>query len=75
MLMRNLILIGMMALFMSGCSHKGEIDKSRIPGETTYRLSTGREVALPLRYKNWKWMMATYTVPVSQIEKMLPSKN
>lgn len=72
--MRNLILIGMMALLISGCSHIGEIDKSKIPGETNYRLSTGQEVALPLRYKNWKWMMATYTVPVSQIEKMLPSK-
>jgi len=63
-----------MILLMSGCSQVGEIDKNKIPGEKIYKLSTGQEVALPLQYKNWKWMMATYTVPVNQIEKILPSK-
>ncbi len=72
--MRKIILVGIMGFLMFGCSHIGTIDKSKIPGETNYKLSTGQKVALPLQYKNWKWMMATYTVPVSQIEKMLPSK-
>jgi acetoacetate decarboxylase len=74
MVMRITILVGIMGMLMVGCSHIGSIDKSKIPGETIYRLSTGQEVALPLQYKNWKWVMATYTAPVNQIEKMLPSK-
>jgi hypothetical protein len=72
--MRKIMFIGIMVLLMSGCSQVGEIDKNKIPGEKIYQLSTGQEVALPLRYKNWKWMMATYTVPVNQIENILPSK-
>jgi len=59
--MRKIMFIGIMILLMSGCSQVGEIDKNKIPGEKIYKLSTGQEVALPLRYKNWKWMMATYT--------------
>ena len=66
--------IGIVALIVIGCSHIGEIDRNKIPGETKYKLSTGQEILLPLKYKNWKWMMATYTVPVGQIEKILPSK-
>ena len=72
--MEKTVLISIMALFMFGCSPLGSIDKSKIPGKSTYTLSTGQEVTLPLRYKNWQWMMATYTVPSSQIEKLLPAK-
>jgi hypothetical protein len=42
--------------------------------ETSYKLKSGQEVRLPLRYKNWKWMMATFTAPVKQVKKILPSK-
>jgi acetoacetate decarboxylase len=72
--MRKIIFISIMVLLIFGCSPIGEVDKNKIPGKTIYKLSTGQEVALPLRYKNWKWMMATYTVPVNQIAKILPSK-
>lgn len=72
--MRKIMLIGIIVLIIFGCSPIGEIDKNKIPGETKYKLSTGQEIVLPLRYKNWKWVMATYTVPVGQIEKILPSK-
>jgi hypothetical protein len=42
--------------------------------ETKYKLKSGQEVTLPLRYKNWKWMMATFTIPAKQVQKLLPSK-
>ena len=42
--------------------------------ETKYKLKSGQEVTLPLHYKNWKWMMATSTVPAKQVQKLLPSK-
>jgi len=42
--------------------------------EIKYKLISGQEVTLPLRYKNWKWMMATFTVPAKQVRKLLPSK-
>ncbi|TNF97726.1 MAG: hypothetical protein EP297_10035 [Gammaproteobacteria bacterium] len=72
--MRKIILIGIVGSLIFGCSRIGTIDKSKIPGDTSYKLSTGQELELPLQYKNWKWMMATYTAPVEQIEKMLPSR-
>lgn len=69
------IMIGCIGVWLlAGCSHLGAIDKSKIPGDTTYKLTTGETISLPLKYKKWKWMMATYTVPVNQIEKMLPEK-
>jgi len=68
------IIIGVIVILMAGCSNLGSIDKSKILGKTTYKLNTGQEISLPLQYKNWKWMMATYTVPVEQIEEMLPAK-
>ena len=40
--------------------------------ETKYKLKSGHEVTLPLHYKNWKWMMATFTVPAKQVQKLLP---
>src|SRR4030042_999776 len=42
--------------------------------ETKYKLKSGQEVTLPLHYKNWKWMMATFTVPAKQVQKLLPPK-
>lgn len=73
--MKKAVLFGIIAfLSISGCSPMGTIDKSKIPGETKYKLSTGQEIILPLRYKNWKWMMATFSVPASQVQKYLPSK-
>ena len=42
--------------------------------ETKYKLKSGQEVTLPLRYKNWKWMMATFTVPAKQVQKLLPPR-
>lgn len=73
-MMNKLFSIGVMCILAVACSHVGNIDRSKIPGKTTYKLNTGQEVTLPLQYKNWKWMMATYTVPLEQIEEMLPTK-
>ena len=42
--------------------------------KTIYKLESGQEVELPIHYKNWKFCMATWTVPVNQIEKFLPKK-
>lgn len=42
--------------------------------ETKYKLKSGQEVTLPLYYKNWKWMMATFTVPARQVQKILPPR-
>src|SRR3972149_6455762 len=42
--------------------------------ETKYKLKSGQEVTLLLHYKNWKWMMATFTVPAKQVQKLLPPK-
>jgi len=42
--------------------------------QTNYKLKSGQEVTIPLRYRNCKWMMATFTVPSKQIMKLLPPK-
>lgn len=42
--------------------------------ETPYVLNSGRVVQLPLRYKNWKWMMATFAVLSNEVIGLLPSK-
>lgn len=44
------------------------------PEITNYRLTSGRSVTLPLRYRNWQWMMATFTVPTRQAQELLPRK-
>lgn len=72
--MKRMIVICTALWLIAGCTHIGAIDKSRITGKTSYALNTGQKITLPLRYKNWKWMMATYAVPVSQIENILPAK-
>jgi Acetoacetate decarboxylase (ADC) len=36
------------------------------------KLSNEKEITLPIHYKNWKWMMATFTVSARQIKKLLP---
>lgn len=41
---------------------------------TTYKLKSGREINLPLRYKNWKGMTATFTMPARDAQKLLPAK-
>lgn len=71
---KSFLFSAIFCILITGCSHIGTMDKSKMPGKTSYKLSTGQKIELPLQYKNWKWMMATYTVPVDQIEKMLPSK-
>ena len=40
--------------------------------KSTFNLSNGKVITLPIRYKNWKWMMVTFTVPSGQIKKLLP---
>lgn len=38
-----------------------------------YKLSSGREIELPLRYKNWKAMTATFTIATEDVQKLLPA--
>jgi acetoacetate decarboxylase len=72
--MKKLLPTGLLGLLTAGCSHVGNIDQAKLHTKTHYKLSSGEEIALPLQYKNWKWMMATYSVPVTQIKKLLPEK-
>jgi len=72
--MKRLLSILLVALVISSCSKVGNIDESRLSGQTDYRLSTGQTVTLPIEYKHWQWMMATYSVPVEQIQALLPEK-
>jgi hypothetical protein len=72
--MKKIFSIGALSFLTVSCSHVGNIDKSRLPSKTNYKLKTGQEVTLPLQYEDWEWIMATYSVPVSQIKEMLPPK-
>jgi hypothetical protein len=72
--MKKLFSIGALGFLTAGCSHIGNIDKSKLHGKTSYKLASGQEVILPLQYENWEWMMATYSVPVSQIKKNVAFK-
>ena len=72
--MKKVFSIGALSFLTAGCSHIGNIDKSKLQGKTSYQLASGQEIILPLQYDNWEWMMATYSVPVSQIKKILPPK-
>lgn len=72
--MRGIFTLGICGLLTVGCSHVGNLDQSKLHSTANYTLSDGTKVMLPLQYKNWQWMMATYTVPVAQIEAMLPEK-
>jgi acetoacetate decarboxylase len=39
---------------------------------STYKLESGDTVELPLRYKDWSWMMATFSIPLDQAKQLLP---
>lgn len=48
--------------------------RSKTLKKSLYTLQSMQEVELPIHYKNWEFTMATWTVPVAQIEKFLPKK-
>lgn len=72
--MKRIVILGCSALLLSSCSHVGNIDHDSLKTPQSYTLSTGQTIKLPLVYKDWQWMMASYSVPVSQIQALLPSK-
>jgi len=40
--------------------------------DTIYKLKDGSEVKLPLKYDNWTWIMATFSISYEQAKELLP---